>query len=46
MNVLIVDDGGAVSGDGLLLDDVNELKGAAEGSVRVRPLGALEMSHF
>ena len=46
VNVLIVDYGGPVPGHGLLLDDVDELEGAAEGGVRVGPLGALEMSHL
>ena len=43
---LVVHDGGAVSSHGLLLDDTDELEGAAERSVGVGPLGALEMSHL
>lgn len=46
MAVLIMDDGRTVSGHGLLLDDTNELKGAAERGVWVRPFRALEMSHL
>ena len=46
VNLLIVNYGGPVTGHGLLLDDVDELEGAAEGGVRVGPLGALEMSHL
>ena len=38
--------GGAISSHGLLLDDVDELKGAAKGGVWIWPLGALEMSHL
>lgn len=45
-NVLIVHDGGAVSSHGLLLDDADELEGAAERGVGVRPFGALKMSHL
>jgi len=37
---------GSISGHGLLLDDVDELKGAANGSVRVWPLWALKMTNF
>lgn len=43
---LIVHYGGSVSDHGLLLDDVDELKGAAHGSIRVGPFRALEMSHL
>ena len=39
-------DGGAVSSHGLLLDHADELKGAAERSVRVGPFRALKMSHL
>lgn len=39
-------DGGAVSSHGLLLDDTDELKRAAERSVGVGPFRALEMSHL
>lgn len=46
MAVLIMDDGRTVSGHGLLLDDTNELEGAAERGVWVRPFRALEMSHL
>lgn len=45
-NVLIVHDGGTVSSHGLLLDDTDELKGAAERSVGVWPFRALKMSHL
>lgn len=39
-------DGGPVAGHGLLLDDAEELEGAAERRVRVGPPGALEVSHL
>lgn len=45
-NILIMHDGGAVSSHGLLLDDTDELKRAAERSVGVGPFRALEMSHL
>lgn len=45
-NVLIVHDGGAISSHGLLLDDTDELEGAAERSIGVGPFGALKMSHL
>lgn len=43
---LIVHYGRSVSDHGLLLDDIDELKGAADGSVRVGPLRALEVTHL
>lgn len=45
-NVLIVHNGGAVASHGLLFDHADELEGAAEGSVQVGPLGALEVPHL
>lgn len=45
-NILIMNNGRTVSSHGLLLDDTDELKCAAEGSVGIGPLGALEMSHL
>lgn len=39
-----MDDGGAVADRRLLLDDVEELEGAADRCVWVRPLGALNVS--
>lgn len=45
-NVLIVHDGGAISSHGLLFDDTDELKGAAERSVGVGPFRTLEVSHL
>lgn len=44
--LLIVHDGGAVSSHGLLFDHTDELKGAAERSIRVGPFRTLEMSHL
>lgn len=44
--LLIVHDGGAISGHGLLFDHTDELKGAAERSVRIGPFRTLEMSHL
>lgn len=46
MNILIVDDGGTVSSHGFFFDDSDELEGAAERSVRVRPFRALKVSHL
>lgn len=46
VNILIVHNGGAVSSHGFLLDDTDELEGAAERGVRVWPFRALEMSHL
>lgn len=43
---LVVYYGGSVSGHSLLLDDIDELKGAADGSVRVGPFRALEVTHL
>lgn len=37
---------GAISSHGFLLDDTNELEGAAEGGIGVRPFRALEVSHL
>lgn len=45
-NLLVMHYGGAISSHGLLLDDADELKGAAERSVWVRPFRALKMSDF
>lgn len=45
-HLLIVYNGGSVSGHSLLFDDVDELKGAAERGIRVGPFRALEMSHL
>lgn len=39
-----MDDGGSVSTGRLLLDDVDELKGAAEGRVRGGPLRTAEVT--
>lgn len=39
-------DGGAISSHGLLLDDTDELEGAAERSIGVGPFRALKMSHL
>lgn len=39
-------DGGAVSSHGLLFDHTDELKGAAERSIRIGPFRTLEMSHL
>lgn len=39
-----MDDGGSIADGCLLLDDVDELEGAADGRVRVRPLGALKVT--
>lgn len=44
--LLIVHDGGAVSSHGLLFDHTDELKGAAERSIRIGPFRTLEMSHL
>lgn len=38
--------GGAISSHGFLLDDIDELEGAAERGVRVWPFGALKVSHL
>lgn len=46
MNILIVHDGGAISSHGFFFDDSDELEGAAERSVRVRPFRALKVSHL
>lgn len=46
VNLLIVHDGGAISSHGFLLDDTDELEGAAERGVRVGPFGALKMPHL
>ena len=43
---LIVHYGRSVSDHGLLLDDIDELKGAAHGSIRVGPFRALEVTHL
>lgn len=43
---LIVDDGWTITGSRLLLNDVNELEGAADGCVRVRPFGALKVTNL
>lgn len=42
--LLIVHDGGSISSHGLLFDHTDELKGAAEGSIRIGPFRTLEMS--
>lgn len=39
-------DGGTISCHGLLLDDTDQLEGAAQWSVRIWPFRALEMSHL
>lgn len=44
--LLIVHDGGAISSHGLLFDHADELKGAAERSIRIGPFRTLEMSHL
>lgn len=44
--LLIVHDGGAVASHGLLFDHTDELKGAAEWSIRIGPFRTLEMSHL
>lgn len=38
--------GGPISSHGLLLDDTDELEGAAERSIGVGPFRALKMSHL
>ena len=43
---LIMDVGGPVAGGRLLFNDVDELKGAAEGGVRLWPLGTLKVTNF
>lgn len=45
-HLLIVYDGGSISCHGLLFDDIDELEGAAERSIWVRPFRALEMSYL
>jgi len=45
-HLLIMHNGGAISSHGLLLDDTDELKGAAERSIGVGPFRALKMSHL
>lgn len=41
---LVVDDGRSIAGGCLLFNDVDELKGAADGCVGLRPLGALKVT--
>lgn len=43
---LIVDDGWSIAAGRLLFNDVDELKGAADGRVRVRPLGTLKVTNL
>lgn len=43
---LIVDDGRPVTVGRLLFDDIDELKGAADGRVWVRPFGTLKVTNL
>lgn len=41
-----MDNGGAIPGQSLFLDDIDKFKGAADGGVWVRPLGTLKVPDF